>query len=227
VTERINMSGNNIEERIRELEEALQNTKADLSVLGSQLIDERHMLARTHELAYAVTQENDQLKRRIKELEALEAQATQSEMRTQVQSPSPSLSLSQSLSPSLSQSQSHQHHQMSPVSVPTSPRVNPRHQQQQQQQQQQYQYQYQCSPAMASCDGMYYALSSSSSLPPPPPLPRLSPETPESAHQDQYQRNPEDEYEKDPAAYWVKEYPKWARKYNEEMEKLEAEEAEY
>jgi hypothetical protein len=25
----------------------------------------------------------------------------------------------------------------------------------------------------------------------------------------------------------VKEYPKWARKYNEEMEKLEAEEAEY
>jgi regulator of replication initiation timing len=194
------MSGNNIEERIRELEEALQNTKADLSELSSQLIDERHLLARTHELAYTVTQENDQLKRRIEELEALEAQATQSEMRTQVQSPSPS----QSQSPQYHHQYHHQHHQMSPVSVPTSPRV--------------HQQQYQCSPAMASCDGMYYThLHGTSSSSPP----RLSPETPESAHQDQ------DEYEKDPAAYWVKEYPKWARKYNEEMEKLEAEEAEY
>ena len=199
------MSGNNIEQRIRELEEALQNTKADLSELSSQLIDERHLLARTHELAYTVTQENDQLKRRIEELEALEAQATQSEMRTQVQSPSPS----PSLSPSLSLSQSPQRHQMTPVSVPTSPRVHPRHQQQ---------YQYQCSPAMASCEGMYYAPFHGTSSSSPP---RLSPETPESAHQDQ------DEYEKDPAAYWVKEYPKWARKYNEEMEKLEAVEAEY
>ena len=205
------MSGNNIEQRIRELEEALQNTKADLSELGSQLIDERHLLARTHELAYTVTQENDQLKRRIEELEALEAQATQSEMRTQVQSPSPS----QSQSPQYHHHHQHQYHhhqhhqhhqhQMSPVSVPTSPRVHPQ--------------QYQCSPAMASCDGMYYTHlhgTSSSSSPP-----RLSPETPELAHQNQ------DEYEKDPAAWWVKEYPKWAHKYNEEMEKLEAEEAEY
>ena len=202
------MSGNNIEQRIRELEEALQNTKADLSELSSQLIDERHLLARTHELAYTVTQENDQLKRRIEELEELEAQATQSEMRTQVQSPSPS----QSQSPQYHhqyhhqhQHQHHQHHQMSPVSVPTSPRV--------------HQQQYQCSPAMASCDGMYYThlhRTSSSSSPP-----RLSPETPEPAQQDQ------DEYEKDPAAWWLKEYPKWAHKYNEEMNKLEAEEAEY
>jgi hypothetical protein len=93
------------EERIRELEKALQTTRNDLSHLSAQLIDERHLLERIHGLVYNVTQENAQLKRRIEELEA---EAAQSEARTQIQSRL-------------------QWPSMSPVSVPVSPRVHHHH----------------------------------------------------------------------------------------------------
>jgi len=94
----------NKEERIRELEKALQTTRNELSYISTQLIDEKHLLERMHGLVYNVTRENAQLKRRIEELEA---EAAQSEMRTQVDS---------SRSPS-----------MSPVSVPVSPRIHHHH----------------------------------------------------------------------------------------------------
>ena len=200
------MSGHNelqpstCEERIRELEKALQKTNS--------------LLARTHELSYTIAQENTQLKKRIEELEA-EVEAVRSERRTQEYS---------------HHREQYRQPPMSPVSVPTSPRIH--------HPENQYQYQYQCSPAMATCDGMY-----------PPPrctnTPRLSPETPEPETSDtpvpkafplsadgvEYfakQRligEAQDEYERDPAAYWAKEYPKWALKYHEEMNKLEAQEA--
>ena len=35
---------------------------------------------------------------------------------------------------------------------------------------------------------------------------------------DQYQDQDQDEYERDPAAYWRREYPKWERKYNEQQQ---------
>ena len=73
----------NNQERIRELEKALQTTRNELSYISTQLIDERHLLERMHGLVYNVTQENAQLKRRIEELEA---EAAQSEARTQIQS---------------------------------------------------------------------------------------------------------------------------------------------
>ena len=95
----------NKEERIRELEKALQTTRNDLSHLSAQLIDERHLLERMHGLVYNVTRENAQLKRRIEELEA---EAAQSEARTQIQSRL-------------------QWPSMSPVSVPVSPRVHHHH----------------------------------------------------------------------------------------------------
>ena len=97
----------NKEERIRELEKALQTTRNELSYVSTQLIDERHLLERMHGLVYNVTRENAQLKRRIDELEA---EAAQSEARTQVDS---------SRSPRLPS--------MSPVSVPVSPRVHHHH----------------------------------------------------------------------------------------------------
>lgn len=95
----------NNQERIRELEKALQTTRNDLSHLSAQLIDERHLLERMHGLVYNVTRENAQLKRRIEELEA---EAAQSEARTQIQSRL-------------------QWPSMSPVSVPVSPRVHHHH----------------------------------------------------------------------------------------------------
>ena len=99
------MSGQtNNQELIRELEKALQTTRNELSYISTQLIDERHLLERMHGLVYNVTRENDQLKRRIEELEA---EAAQSEMRTQVDS-----------------SRSPRSPSMSPVSVPVSPRVH-------------------------------------------------------------------------------------------------------
>lgn len=180
------------EERIRELEEALQTTRSELSYIGTTLIDEKNRFLKVREYTDTVIQENERLKKRV---EALEAEAVRSVARTQ------------------EYSNHHQHRAynsppMSPVSVPTSPRIHhpqyPQHQQQ---------YTYQCSMAMATCDGMYFTPLHDTSSPP-----RLSPETPEPTQQ-------ADEYETDPAAYWVKEYPKWERKYNEEMNKLEAEEA--
>jgi len=92
----------NKEERIRELEKALQTTRNELSYVSAQLIDEKHLLARMHGLVYNVTQENAQLKTRIEELEA---EAAESEARTQIQSRL-------------------QWPSMSPVSVPVSPRVH-------------------------------------------------------------------------------------------------------
>jgi len=92
----------NKEERIRELEKALQTTRNELSYVSTQLIDEKHLLARMHGLVYNVTQENAQLKTRIEELEA---EAAESEARTQIQSRL-------------------QWPSMSPVSVPVSPRVH-------------------------------------------------------------------------------------------------------
>lgn len=190
------MSGHNepqpstCEERIHELEEALQKTSS--------------LLSQAHELSYTVAQENTQLKKRIEELEA-EAEAVRSERRTQEYSHDHRVYREQYRQPP-----------MSPVSVPTSPRIH----------HPENQYQYQCSPAMATCDGMY-----------PPPrctnTPRLSPETPE--HEPETSDTPvpkafplsvQDEYEIDPAAYWAKEYPKWECKYHEERNKLEAREAE-
>lgn len=102
------MSGQtNNQERIRELEKALQTTRNELSYISTQLIDERHLLEMMHGLVYNVTRENAQLKRRIEELEA---EAAQSEMRTQVDS-----------------SRSPRSPSMSPVSVPVSPRVHHHH----------------------------------------------------------------------------------------------------
>jgi hypothetical protein len=95
----------NKEERIRELEKALQTTRNELSYVSAQLIDEKHLLARMHGLVYNVTQENAQLKTRIEELEA---EAAESEARTQIQSRL-------------------QWPSMSPVSVPVSPRVHYHH----------------------------------------------------------------------------------------------------
>ena len=92
----------NKEERIRELEKALQTTRNELSYVSTLLIDERHLLERMHGLVYNVTRENAQLKRRIEELEA---EAAQSEARTQIQSRL-------------------QWPSMSPVSVPVSPRIH-------------------------------------------------------------------------------------------------------
>lgn len=95
----------NNQERIRELEKALQITRNELSHISTLLIDERRLLERMHGLVYNVTQENAQLKRRIEELEA---EAAQSEARTQIQSRL-------------------QWPSMSPVSVPVSPRVHHHH----------------------------------------------------------------------------------------------------
>ena len=95
----------NKEERIRELEKALQTTRNELSYVSTQLIDEKHLLERMHGLVYNVTRENAQLKRRIEELEA---EAAESEARTQIQSRL-------------------QWPSMSPVSVPVSPRVHHHH----------------------------------------------------------------------------------------------------
>ena len=92
----------NNQERIRELEKALQITRNELSHISTLLIDERHLLERMHGLVYNVTRENAQLKRRIEELEA---EAAQSEARTQIQSRL-------------------QWPSMSPVSVPVSPRIH-------------------------------------------------------------------------------------------------------
>ena len=187
------------EDHIIELEEALTKTKKDLLKMSL-------LLGKAYMFTCNTTQENDRLKKRIEELEA-DATRTRSVARTQ----------------------EHLHHHqhraynsppMSPVSVPTSPRVHhPQHPQHQQQ------YTYQCSMAMASCDGLYFAPLRGTSSPP-----RLSPETPETPETPKSPQPPQppqqaDEYERDPAAFWVKEYPKWELKYNEEMKKLEAEEA--
>jgi len=159
------------------------------------------LLGKAYMFTCNTTQENDRLKKRIEELEA-DATRTRSVARTQ----------------------EHLHHHqhraynsppMSPVSVPTSPRVHhPQHPQ--------HPYPYQYSMAMACCDGLYFAPLRDKSSPP-----RLSPETPETLETpetpDTHQQA--DEYERDPAAYWQKVYPEWERKYNEERNKLEAEEA--
>ena len=65
--------------------------------------------------------------------------------------------------------------------------------------------------AMASCDGLYFEPLHGTSSPP-----RLSPETPETPETPESPQPPQqsDEYERDPAAFWVKEYPKWELKYN-------------
>lgn len=49
--------------------------------------------------------------------------------------------------------------------------------------------------------------------------PTLDPETP------RYEDEEEDEYEKDPAAYWQREYPKWTREYHEDKQTQGAQEA--
>ena len=82
------------EEKIRELEEALQKTMS--------------LLSQANELSYTVAQENTQLKKRIEELEA-EAEAMRSERRTQEYS---------------HHREQYRQPPMSPVSVPTSPRIH-------------------------------------------------------------------------------------------------------
>jgi hypothetical protein len=48
--------------------------------------------------------------------------------------------------------------------------------------------------------------------------PILDPETPESTLDDEESREDEDEYEKDPAAFWKKEFPRWSEVYQQHQE---------
>jgi len=194
------MAGHN-ENQPLSYEDHIIGLEEELTKTKNDLSKMSLLLGKAYVFTCSTTRENDRLKKRIEELEELElnhkADATRSVALTQ----------------------EHSHHQhraynsppMSPVSVPTSPRVHhPQHPQ----------HPYQCSMAMACCDGLYFAPLRDKSSPP-----RLSPETPETPETpDTHQQA--DEYERDPAAYWQKVYPEWERKYNEERNKLEAEEAE-
>jgi hypothetical protein len=206
------------EERIRQLEEELQNTRNELSYMGTTLIDEKNERFKVREYADTVMQENERLKKRVEELEA---EARRSGARTQEYSHN---------------QEQRRPRQMSPVSVPTSPRVpHP--------QRPEHHHQYRCSPAMATCDGMYFEHLRETSSPP-----RISPETPDHDHDEriitrdgkryrlytqygingycwtcedeipdnQDQSQPGDEYETDPATYWQKAYPEWEDKYRKQ-----------
>jgi hypothetical protein len=202
------------EDRIHELEEVLKKTRTDLTKMSS-------LLANTYDFAYSTAQENTQLKKRIEELEA---EATRSGARTQ--------------------EHLHQHPSspMSPVSVPTSPRVH------------HPQYQCSLAMATCDGLYPPSRYTNTPRLSPETPEPEhderiitrdgkryrlwtqyginghcwtCEDEIPDNQDQDQDQdqSKSEDEYEKDPATYWQKAYPKWECKYHEEMSKLEAQEA--
>lgn len=126
------------QDRIRILKESLQETRNELSYTASTLIEERQQHDRTREYANKIEQENLYLKQKIEELQR---EAEYSHMRTE----------ERTYSSSYSDPYSYTMPPMSPVSVSVSPRIHPQPQPQPQQQQQQYQ----CSPAMATCDGLF------------------------------------------------------------------------
>jgi hypothetical protein len=128
------------QEIIRKLEETLQTTRNELSYMASTLIEERQLYDRTREYANTIDQENLFLKQKIKDFEC---EAEQSEARTHERTYSSSYSDPYPYSYSSSSTMP----PMSPVSVSVSPRIHPQPQPQPQQ--------YQCSPAMATCDGLF------------------------------------------------------------------------
>ena len=125
------------QEIIRKLEETLQATRNELSYMASIFTEERQQHARIHDYANMLEEENTYLKQKIKDFEReAEQSQTQTQERTYYSSYSDAYSYS---SP------------MSPVSVSVSPRIHPQPQPQPQPQQGPYQ----CSPAMATCDGLF------------------------------------------------------------------------
>jgi hypothetical protein len=127
--------------RIRELENELKTAKSVLLHTSAQLIEERCIHARTREYANTHQQENALLKERIEQLKNV---ATGTKEREAMYYYSDNSHRERSTSP-LS------------VSVSVSPRLHP----QPQPQPQLHKTQYQCSPAMATCDGLYFSPSSS------------------------------------------------------------------
>ena len=134
--------------RIRELENELKTAKSVLLHTSAQLIEERRNHAKTREYANTPQQENALLKERI---EQLKNEATGTKERETMYYYSDNSNRERSTSP-LS------------VSVSVSPRLHP--QPQPQPQPQLHKTQYQCSPAMATCDGLYFSPSSSCGLMP-------------------------------------------------------------
>ena len=121
------------QEIIRKLEETLQTTRNDLSYMASMFAEERQQHAKIHDYANMLEEENTYLKQKIKDFER---EAEQSQTQTQERISCSSYSDAYSYpSP------------MSPVSVSVSPRIHPQPQPQQRP--------YQCSPAMATCDGLF------------------------------------------------------------------------
>jgi hypothetical protein len=123
------------QEIIRKLEETLQTTRNDLSYMASIFTEERQQHARIHDYANMLEEENTYLKQKIKDFER---EAEQSQTQTQERISCSSYSDPYSYSSP-----------MSPVSVSVSPRIHPQPQPQPQQRP------YQCSPAMATCDGLF------------------------------------------------------------------------
>jgi septal ring factor EnvC (AmiA/AmiB activator) len=121
------------QEIIRKLEETLQATRNELSYMASIFTDERQQHARIHDYANMLEEENTYLKQKIKDFEReAEQSQTQTQERTYYSSYSDAYSYSSPISP---------------VSVSVSPRIHPQPQPQPQP--------YQCSPAMATCDGLF------------------------------------------------------------------------
>lgn len=125
--------------RIRELENELKTAKSALLHTNAQLIEERCNHARTREYANTLEKENALLKERIEELKN-EATGTKERETMYYYSDN-----------------SHRERSTSPlsVSVSVSPRLHP------QPQPQLHKTRHQCSPAMATCDGLYFSPSSS------------------------------------------------------------------
>jgi len=117
------------QEIIRKLEETLQATRNDLSYMSSIFTEERQQHAKIHDYANMLEEENTYLKQKIKDFER---EAEQSQTQTQERISCSSYSDPYSYSSP-----------MSPVSVSVSPRIHPQ------------QRPYQCSPAMATCDGLF------------------------------------------------------------------------
>jgi hypothetical protein len=126
-----------IQSRIRELENELKIAKSVLLHTTAVLIEERSIHTKTCEYVNTMEQENALLKERIKELTKERPAIYTPHERTT----SP-LSVSVSVSPRL-------HPQPHPHPHPHQPQTR-----------------YQCSPAMATCDGLYFSPSSSCGLMP-------------------------------------------------------------
>jgi hypothetical protein len=127
------------QEIIRKLEETLQATRNDLSYMSSIFTEERQQHAKIHDYANMLEEENTYLKQKIKDFER---EAEQSQTQTQERISCSSYSDPYSYSSP-----------MSPVSVSVSPRIHPQPQPQPQPRPQPQPYQ--CSPAMATCDGLF------------------------------------------------------------------------